>query len=103
MLPGFFMALLLCSGDNCDMVRLEATAYASYEACSGAASAASDLAPLLAALAPHENDESRDGQVLCLRDMSSVIQHMPSERDRSQPRVTAAPAPARRWTLWLAN
>jgi hypothetical protein len=104
MLPGFFMALLLCTGDNCDLVRLAPAAYTSYEACSGAAATeAANLTPLVAALAPHEDGERREGQVLCLRDMSGVVEHISSRADRSPPQASAMPAPARRWTVWLAN
>jgi formylglycine-generating enzyme required for sulfatase activity len=66
MAAGFVLALLLCSGDNCDLVRLDpATSYGTYEACRDASQRD---AARIGEIARRYREPDRDGDVICLRD-----------------------------------
>src|SRR5215472_9281811 len=61
----FVIALLLCLGDNCDLVRVESDAYyRSYEECSEAIAKKSDVIERAAAA---HRETGQDSQIICLR------------------------------------
>jgi formylglycine-generating enzyme required for sulfatase activity len=63
---GYVIAILLCLGDNCDLVRPEpATSYPSYETCSDAAA---KNAAKLGDIAARSREGGRDGEIICLRE-----------------------------------
>jgi formylglycine-generating enzyme required for sulfatase activity len=66
MTPGFVIAILLCTGDNCDLVRPEPEMmYPSYEACS---EAGAKKAAAFGEVAQHFKEAGREGEIVCLRD-----------------------------------
>lgn len=92
MAAGFILALLLCSGDNCDLVRLEpGTIYATYEACRDASEKG---AARISQIARQYREPGRDGDVICLRDRTEpAAAPATSVPSRTAPGPTAA-APA---------
>lgn len=64
----YVIALLLCTGDDCQLVRVApATAYSSYEACRQASERSSDR---IAQSARQHRDQGRQTEVICLRDLT---------------------------------
>ena len=70
MTPEFAIVLLLCAGDNCDLVRPELnTTYSTYEACSAAAARSAEK---LSEIAAQYREKGRGGELLCLRELSRI-------------------------------
>lgn len=91
MATSFIIALLLCDGDNCDLVRLEPTVtYPSYEACRDATSA--NLGHL-ADIAGSFHEPNRQGEMICLRDLTPQ-QEVAAVRPAAPP-LKASPGPER--------
>ncbi len=64
---GFVLAIMLCSGDNCDMVRAEPdVSYPTYEAC---AAASASKSAMLNDLVAQYNAEKREADIICLREV----------------------------------
>lgn len=83
MAAGFILALLLCSGDNCDLVRLDpATTYATYEACRDASERD---AARISEIAGRYREPGRDGDVICLRDRTEAAASEPTQPARAAP------------------
>jgi formylglycine-generating enzyme required for sulfatase activity len=70
---GYFIAVLLCAGDNCDLVRAEpGIEYPTYEACSaGIAREASHIGEIASRL---QAEEGRQGEIGCVRDRLAVAE-----------------------------
>jgi formylglycine-generating enzyme required for sulfatase activity len=68
----FFIAVLLCLGDNCDLVRAEPTvSYPTYELCSQATvSKSADLGRFAAA----HKVAGRESEMLCVRQLDAVVE-----------------------------
>ena len=72
MSAGYVIAILLCLGDNCDLVRPEpATTYPSYENCSDAAA---KNAAKLGEIAARSREAGREGEIICLREQVSIAE-----------------------------
>ena len=70
MQAGFVLAIMLCSGDNCDMVQLEpGVAYPTYEMC---ASASTSKSAMLNDLAAQYRSERREADIICLRELRRI-------------------------------
>jgi formylglycine-generating enzyme required for sulfatase activity len=86
---GYVIAILLCLGDNCDLVRPEpATSYPNYETCSDAVA---KNAAKLGDIAARSREAGREGEIICLRE-----QPIPSTSGKtvSRPAAAADRAPA---------
>src|SRR5260221_11916450 len=69
---GYVIAILLCLGDNCDLVRPEpAISYPSYEACSDAAA---KNAAKLGEIAARSREAGREGEIICLHEQFSIVE-----------------------------
>jgi formylglycine-generating enzyme required for sulfatase activity len=69
---GYVIAILLCLGDNCDMVRFEPDiVYANYQDCS---TASSKNAEALAKFAAAHREQGRESEILCLRQVVQVVE-----------------------------
>jgi len=69
---GYVIAILLCLGDNCDLVRPEpAISYPSYETCSDAAA---KNASKLGEIAARSREAGREGEIICLREQVSIVE-----------------------------
>lgn len=72
MATGYVIAILLCLGDNCDLVRPEpSVSYPSYEACSDATA---KNAAKLAELAARSRETGREGEIICLHEQVSIVE-----------------------------
>jgi formylglycine-generating enzyme required for sulfatase activity len=70
--PGFAIALLLCTGDNCDLVRLEPqSVYPTYEACRDASSKSAER---FGQMARQYAEKGRQGDILCLREVTPIAE-----------------------------
>lgn len=70
MQAGFVLAIMLCSGDSCDMVRAESGAsYPTYEAC---AAASASKSAMLNDLAAQYRSERREADIICLRELPRI-------------------------------
>lgn len=70
MQAGFVLAIMLCSGDNCDMVRAEAgVLYPTYETCTAASASKSAM---LNDLAAQYRSERREADIICLRELPRI-------------------------------
>jgi hypothetical protein len=70
---GFVLAIMLCSGDNCEMVRAEpGVSYPTYEACA-AASASRSKSAMLSDLAARYQAEKRQADIICLRESGAEL------------------------------
>jgi formylglycine-generating enzyme required for sulfatase activity len=69
---GYIIAILICMGDNCDLLRPEPeSTYPTYEACSQATAAkAGDLGKFAAA----HREQGRESEILCLRPDIQVVE-----------------------------
>src|ERR1700719_3790117 len=84
---GYVIAILLCLGDNCDLVRPEpVTSYPSYETCS---EAAAKNAAKLGDIAARSREAGREGEIICLRERPAPST---SEKTVSHPAPTAETA-----------
>jgi formylglycine-generating enzyme required for sulfatase activity len=91
MAAGFVLALLLCSGDNCDLVRLEpATSYPTYEACRNASEKG---AAEIGKIASRYREPGRDADVICLRDRTetAAVPAMPIPSQQAPSALVATP------------
>jgi len=96
MSAGYVIAILLCLGDNCDLVRPEpATSYPNYETCSDAAA---KNAAKLGDIAARSREAGREGEIICLRERpapgaaaKTASGHAP-EGGRAPPPTQAAPS-----------
>jgi hypothetical protein len=71
-MAGYFIAVLLCLGDNCDLVRVDPTVdYPTYEACSAAMDKSS--ASIGAITSRLQREEGRQGDIVCLRDRLAIV------------------------------
>jgi formylglycine-generating enzyme required for sulfatase activity len=67
---GFALAIMLCSGDNCDMVRAEpGVSYPTYEAC---AAASASKSAMLNDLVAQYRSEKRAADIICLREVQRI-------------------------------
>ncbi|HJS85015.1 MAG TPA: SUMF1/EgtB/PvdO family nonheme iron enzyme, partial [Acetobacteraceae bacterium] len=67
---GFVLAIMLCSGDNCDMLRAEpGISYPTYEACAAASAAKSAM---LNDLVAQYRAERREADIICLREVQRI-------------------------------
>ena len=67
---GFVLAIMLCSGDNCDMVRAEpGVSYPTYEACAAASASKSGM---LNDLVAQYRSEKRAADIICLREVQRI-------------------------------
>src|SRR6185437_1979230 len=85
---GYVIAILLCLGDNCDLVRPEpATSYPSYETCSDAAA---KNAAKLGDIAARSREAGREGEIICLRERPAPGA---TAKTASRPESARAPQP----------
>jgi len=69
---GYVIAILLCLGDNCDLVRPEPTiTYPSYETCSDAAA---KNAAKLGEIAARSREAGREGEIICLHEQVPIVE-----------------------------
>src|SRR5258708_7867498 len=69
---GYVIAILLCTGTNCDLVRPEtAISSPSYEACSDAAA---KNAAKLGEIAARSCEAGREGEIICLHEQFSIVE-----------------------------
>src|SRR5690348_4804632 len=95
-MAGYFIAVLLCLGDNCDLVRVEpGTDYPSYDACSAAMGrSAARIGEVTSRL---QKEENRQGDIVCLRDRIAVVdvdeeyEALAATIVRERPEATAPP------------
>jgi formylglycine-generating enzyme required for sulfatase activity len=67
---GFVLAIMLCSGDNCDMVRAEpGVSYPTYETC---AAASASKSAMLNDLVAQYRAEKREADIICLRELQRI-------------------------------
>jgi formylglycine-generating enzyme required for sulfatase activity len=67
---GFVLAIMLCSGDNCDMVRAEpGVSYPTYEACAAASASKSTM---LNDLVAQYRSGKREADIICLREVQRI-------------------------------
>jgi formylglycine-generating enzyme required for sulfatase activity len=70
---GYFIAVLLCAGDNCDLVRTEpGIEYPTYQACSAATARQSARIGEIASRLQIE--QGRQGDIVCLRDRLALVE-----------------------------
>ncbi len=70
MQAGFVLAIMLCSGDNCDMVQVEpGVAYPTYETC---AAASTSKSAMLNDLTAQYRSERREADIICLRELRRI-------------------------------
>jgi formylglycine-generating enzyme required for sulfatase activity len=70
MQAGFVLAIMLCSGDNCDMVQAEpGVAYPTYEMC---ATASTSKSAMLNNLTAQYRSERREADIICLRELRQI-------------------------------
>jgi formylglycine-generating enzyme required for sulfatase activity len=68
MAGGFFIALLLCSGDNCDLVQVDpGIFYSGYETCRNAAAKETSR---IGEIASRHRKPGRGADVICVRDLT---------------------------------
>src|SRR5690348_16696749 len=96
MSAGYVIAILLCLGDNCDLVRPEpATTYPSYETCSDAAA---KNAAKLGDIAARSREGGREGEIICLHERpapgaaAKTASHPVPESARASPPAQPRPA-----------
>lgn len=88
MTPGFVIAILLCLGDSCDLVRPEPdVTYPTYEACSAATA---KKQAKIAETAAQYREQGRQEEIICLRDLTQIATPGSME-SRQQSQATNAP------------
>ena len=95
-MAGYVLAILLCTGGKCDLVRVEpGVAYPTYDACAAAMTANASRIDEVAGRI--RTEEGRQGETICLRDRLTIVE-VDEEYEaristivRGSPEATASP------------